>query len=326
MSVRWLNSSALLRLAVFSSAVAIAVLAATGERTSADVLMHHQDVGTYDQTVLADQPVAFWDVGAMDFSEPDLTGNGNTGTYYNGLPAVISLPNGDPAADFNQPAQSNQYLSIPSNPDGSLSIPATASGLPDVMTWEAWISPDTLDFDYSIRDGYVDYLGKCETYAPTCEWEGRMYTRTSARPNRLSAYVFNPIAGLGSGGFWQPVDGLFQTNEWFHVVAEYNLESQPVTCQNVSMYPGSIDIWVNGVKWDQAAHGQTGCMSQYMVIPQANTSALNIGTMAYDSWFEGGIAKVAIYKYLLDQDSINRHYTTMTGLAPTGRCAAECTF
>ena len=80
MSLWWLNSSALLRLAVFSSAVAIAVLAATGERTSADVLMHHQDVGTYDQTVLADQPVAFWDVGAMDFSEPDLTGNGNTGT------------------------------------------------------------------------------------------------------------------------------------------------------------------------------------------------------------------------------------------------------
>jgi hypothetical protein len=272
--------------------------------------------------------VAFWDVSALDSTEPDLTGNGNTGTYVNGLPGVVSMPNGDLAADFNPPNQANpmQYLSVPSNPDGSLSIPAASTGLPDVMTWEAWISPDTLDFDYGIRDGYVDYMGKCDSYSPTCEWEARMYTRNSDRPNRLSAYVFNPTAGTGSGAFWQPVDGLFQANQWLHVVAEYTLETQPAVCQNTSTYPGSIDIWVNGVRWNQAFHGQTGCMSQFMVIPQANSSPLNIGTMAYDSWFEGAIAKVAIYKYLLDEDTIARHYTAMTGLVPTGSCAAKCTF
>ena len=34
----------------------------------------------YDQVVLADQPVAFWDISAMDVTEPDLSGHGNTGT------------------------------------------------------------------------------------------------------------------------------------------------------------------------------------------------------------------------------------------------------
>ena len=42
-------------------------------------------------------------------------------------------------------------------------------------------------------------MGKCQDYSPTCEWESRMYTTTNTenRPNRISAYVFNPTANLG---------------------------------------------------------------------------------------------------------------------------------
>lgn len=284
----------------------------------------------YDQTVLADQPVAFWDVGAADTTEPDLTGNGNTGTYPNGLPAVVAMPNGDAAADFNPPnpdgsySGSTQYLSVPSNPDGSLSIPATGN-----LTWEAWIAPDVLQF--LLADGtsweYVHYMGKCDKRVSlTCEWAARMYGIDTIRPNRLSAYAFNPIGGLGSGADWQPVAGLFQAGQWLHVVGEYTTQSQPDVCVNADTYPGSIDIWVNGVKWNQSFHGQTGCMSQFMVIPQANNSPFNIGTLAYDRWFEGAIAKVAIYNYLLTQDQITNHYTTMTGQDPTGSCTRECSF
>ena len=269
----------------------------------------------YDQVVLADQPVAFWDISAMDITEPDLSGNGNTGTYLNGLPAQVTMPNGDLAADFDG---STQYLSVQSNPDGSLSIPMTGN-----LTWEAWISPDVLQFSHG---GYVAFMGKCDSYAPTCEWESRMYSIDTSRPSRLSAYAFNPNAGLGSGAFWQPVDGLLQPTQWLHVVGEYTTQSQPDNCNNASTYPGSIDIWVNGVKWDHSYHGQTGCMSQYSVIPQANNSPLNIGTMAYDTWFQGAIAKVAIYNYLLTQDQIASHYTAMTGQDPTGSCADQCTF
>ena len=78
--------------------------------------------------------------------------------------------------------------------------------------------------------------------------------------------------------------------------------------------------------WDQAAHAPTGCMSQFQVIPRGNNSPLNIGTMALDTWFDGAIAKVAIYNYLLSQTQITNHYQTMSGKQPTGSCGATCTF
>lgn len=74
----------------------------------------------YDKVVLSDRPVAYWRIHAESSTEPDLTGNGNTGTYANTLPAAARMPNGDTAGDFNG---SNQYLTIPSN--AAFSIPTT---------------------------------------------------------------------------------------------------------------------------------------------------------------------------------------------------------
>jgi len=67
-------------------------------------------------------------------------------------------------------------------------------------------------------------------------------------------------------------------------------------------------------------------MSQYSVVPMANDSPLNIGTMAGDTWFPGAIGKVAIYDKLLTQAQITAHYQAMTGHTPTGSCAAICSF
>jgi len=271
--------------------------------------------GTYDDIVLADKAVAFWGMRNTSGTEPDLTGNGNAGTYKGGTPATVTMPNGDAAADFNG---SSQYLTVPSR--ASLSIPTTGS-----LTWEAWIRPDTLQFPNQSSDGYTDWMGKCQDYSPTCEWEARIYSTSTAqgRPNRFSAYVFNPSAGLGSGADWQPVSSLIVAGHWYHVVGEYTTLSQPSGCS--SSYPGSINIWVNGVPWNQAAHSPTGCMSQYSVKPVANNSPLNIGTMAMDYWFKGAIGKVAIYSYLLSQEQISNHYKAMTGRDPSGSCSSTCT-
>lgn len=57
-------------------------------------------------------------------------------------------------------------------------------------------------------------------------------------------------------------------------------------------------------------------MSQYEVKPEANDSALNIGTMAKDAWFQGSIAKVAIYDVRLSNETVRAHYQAMTGKAP----------
>jgi hypothetical protein len=277
----------------------------------------------YNQTVLGDHPVAFWNVNPTGSTEPDLTGNGNTGTYVGGSPTTGTMPNGDQAGVFNG---SSEYLTVPSN--SSFSIPTTHN-----LTWEIWIQPTVLQFPHSDSTGsYVDLMGKCANYSPTCEWESRMYNASNnqGRCSRLSAYVFNPTAGLGSGADWQQIStcNVIQAGQWLHIVGEYTTLSQPADCP-ASSFPGSINIWVNGVLWNQAAHNPTGCMSQFSVSPVANNSPLNIGTMATDSWFEGAIAKVAIYNYLLTQTQINNHYQTMTGQAPTGNCnqtGGTCTF
>jgi hypothetical protein len=273
----------------------------------------------YDDAVLAGQPVAFWDMKATASKEPDLTGNGNDGTYRGtGMPAAAAMPNGDRAADFDG---ASQYLTVPSK--ASLSIPTTGD-----LTWEGWIRPDVLQFTNDGGSGYVDWMGKCADYSPTCEWEARMYSTTNSqsRCNRISAYVFNPSAGLGSAADWQPVCGLLQAGHWYHVVGEYTLHAQPADCTSVASYPGSINIWVNGVEWDHSSHGQTGCMSQYMVVPQANASPLNIGTMALDTWFAGAIGKVAVYDRLLSPAEIANHYLLMTGASASGSCADTCSF
>jgi hypothetical protein len=272
----------------------------------------------YDQIVLADHPVGYWAMTRpAGGGEPDLSGNGHAGSYRGGTPGLAALPNGDQAADFDG---SSQYLTIPSS--ASFSIPTTGS-----LTWEGWIRPDVLQFPNVSSDGYVDWMGKCADYGPTCEWEARMYDTTNpqSRCNRLSAYVFNPSAGLGSGADWQPTCGLLQAGEWLHVVGEYTTATQPSGCTNTAMYPGSINIWVDGIPWSQTSHNPTGCFSQYNVVPKANDSPINVGSMAMDTWFQGAVGKVAIYSTLLTQAQITSHYTAMTGKQPSGSCANTCT-
>jgi hypothetical protein len=276
----------------------------------------------YDQVVLADGPVAYWAMNSGPNSETDLTGHGHAGSYPKGAGARVTLPNADEAQDFNG---STQYMTVASN--AVFSITTTGE-----LTWEAWIYPDVLQFPND--DGsshYVDWMGKCQDYGPTsCEWEARMYSldtnENPNRPNRISAYVFNPTAGLGSAADWQPADNVIKAKQWYHVVAEYTLKTAPADCQNTSQYPGSIQIWVNGVQWAHASHGQTGCMSQYNVVPKANTSPVNIATMAMDSYFAGAIGKVAFYSKLLSAAQVKNHYVAMTARQPTGSCAATCSF
>jgi Concanavalin A-like lectin/glucanases superfamily len=262
--------------------------------------------GSYDDVVLADGPVAYWAMDQRSGTEPDRTGHGHSGTYPKGTSAQAALPNGDVAADFNG---ADQYLTVPSS--AAFSIPTTGN-----LTWEAWIRPDVLQFPHDDGiDRFVDWMGKCQDYAPTCEWDARMYSTvtTEGRPNRLSAYVFNPDAGLGSSADWQPEAGQIVAGAWHHVVAEYTTLTTPSNCTDPATYPGSIDIWLDGVRWDRAAHGDSGCMSQYQIVPQAGGSSLNIGTMAADSWFAGAVGKVAIYDRLLGDAQIAAHVDAMTG-------------
>ena len=268
----------------------------------------------YDALVLKGKPVAYWRMAGR-IRERDLTGNGHGGIYKGGRPGTALMPNGDRAADFNG---TTEYLRVPSS--AAFSIRTTKR-----LTWEGWIRPDVLQFPTGSK-GYVDWLGKCANYAPTCEWEARIYNSNNpqGRCSRLSAYAFNPTAGLGSGAYWQGACGLMQPGRWLFVVGEYQIVSTPSGCS--STYPGTIDVWVNGIKWDMKAHLPTGCMSQYKVSPKSGNSPLTVGTMARDYWFQGGIGKVAVYNRLLSSAEISRHYSSMTGVRRAGRCSSVCTF
>ena len=159
--------------------------------------------GSYDQTILADGPVAYWAMNKLTGTEPDLTGNNHTGTYHSGTTASATMPNGDKVADFNG---SSQYVSVPSS--NAFSIPTTGN-----LTWEAWIRPDVLQFPND-SNGYVDWMGKCQDYGPTCEWEARMYStdqqreplqsdvRVRVQPERRARLGGRLAAGLrpGPGG------------------------------------------------------------------------------------------------------------------------------
>lgn len=272
---------------------------------------------SYDAAVLCDHPVGYWAMSHGSGSEPDLSGRSNPGMYQGGATTSTSLPNGDSAAVFNG---SSQYLTIPSK--AAYSIATTGQ-----LTWEAWLKPSVLQFPND-SGGYIDWLGKCASYSPTCEWEARLYNTDNSenRCNRFSAYVFNPSAGLGSAADWQPTCGLIRAGSWYHVVGEYTLLVAPSGCQNTNMYPGSIEIYVNGVKWNQSRHGQTGCMSQYQVIPKANSSPVNVATMARDAWFQGAIGKLAIYDVVLSEARVKAHYRAMTGQDPSGSCGNDCSF
>jgi len=272
--------------------------------------------GSYDQGILADHPVAFFDMKATGSTESDVSGHGFVGTYKGSVPGTAALPDGERVADFN----GSNYLTIPSA--SAFSIPTTGS-----FTWEAWVRADVANFAKESSDGYTDWMGKCFNYGPNCEWESRMYANSTSqgRPDRLSAYVFNPSAGLGSAADWQPSSGQIATGQWVHVVGEYTTGSSPSNCSNTGSYPGSINIWVDGVLWSQASHAPTGCMSQYSVKPQAGSSPVTIGTMALDYMFQGAVGKVAFYNYLLPASEIAKHYAAMTGKSVVGSCAQTCT-
>jgi hypothetical protein len=262
----------------------------------------------YDELVLGEAPVAFWAMRALGPMEADLTGRAHDGSYEDGMPARATLPNGASVARFDG---RTQHLLVPTRTDLSI---ATKGAL----TWEAWIRPDSLTFIETVDD-YVNFLGKCASYSPTCEWAGRFYVGGRS----ITALAFNNGGGGGSGADWMPAPDLLRAGQWLHVVAEYQTLSTPSDCSTSS--PGSIEIWVNGIGWAASSHRPRGCMSEREIVPRAASSPLVIGSVALDSFFAGAIGKVAIYDRLLSPAQIAAHFKAMTGADPSGSCAATCT-
>lgn len=249
-------------------------------------LISRAEASSYDDLIRSQRPRLYLTLGSLTRTtfEPDLSGNGHRALRLpqNWMPNA-RLPNGDRATVFDG---RSQYLEVASHP--YLSVPTTGT-----LTLETWIRPDTLQFPAS-QDGYVHFAGKSEPGAQ--EYVFRMYNRASERPNRISAYVFNPEGGLGSGSYFQ--DSV-TVGEWIHVAAVINTQSS-------AAYPdGYVKIYKNGQLRD------TDSLRDYSIEPVAGNAPLRIGTRDLNSFFQGTIAKFALYDYELSAASLAQHVKAM---------------
>jgi len=257
----------------------------------------------YDSIVLAEPSIVLYLSGSSYHStaEPDLTGHGHNGTYFNGGTALryATLPDGTRAPRYNG---TTQHLDV-ADADA---LSATTTGR---LTVEAWISPNSTSMPQREGSGYVMWMGKGS--GSQSEYGNRMYQdgNIEDRANRISGYIFNRTGGFGVGAYFQdPV----LINQWIHVTTVIDLNDH-----SLSPY-GLIRIYKNAV-----LRQTTGLSQQYATIsnPANGTAPLRIATRDLNSYFQGAIGKVAIYKNALPQTRITKHYRAM---CPQGNHTPGC--
>lgn len=239
--------------------------------------------GSYDQLVLDDSPVAYF-----PFNEENIVCDHGRNHYYaqmgGGEILPANLPNGDRALEFDS---GGDYITV-ADADG-LSVATTG-----ILTIEAWMRPNVLQFHHQEGSGYVHWLGKGETNA--MEYVLRMYSETNdeSRPNRVSGYAFNSTGGLGVGSYFQDSEDI---GDWIHVVLVINTQNTS------SSYPtGYTKIFKNGAQRDKDS------LSSLSIVPTNGSAPLRIGTRDLASFFQGAIGKVAIYNYELTAYQVLEHY------------------
>jgi hypothetical protein len=240
-------------------------------------------LSSYDVRVLADNPVFFLLLSGASAGAADRTGNGHTAQFI-GAPPITSFPNGDNATVLDG---ATQYLEITN--DGTLSVANTG-----ILSIEAWMRPDVLEFAHTEGSGYVHWLGK--NTSGESEYAARIYSFTNQenRPNRISGYSFNLSGGLGAGSYFQDT---VVTGQWIHYVLVIN------SVNTSAAYPtGYTKLYKNGVQRDQDS------LSDYSITPAHGTAPLRIGTTSLDSFFQGAIAKVAVYGYEISPFAVRDHY------------------
>lgn len=237
----------------------------------------------YAKRVLDKKPAGYWRLGEKDgTSVADASGNGLNGSIVGnvslGEKGVLDKEK-DSAVKFDG---GQGFIEIPDHP--ALSQPTSGQG----FTVEAWMRPDVLEFtDGETSEGYVHWLGKGE--AGRMEWALRFYPKKSSRPNRISAYIFNPGPGLGSGAY---VEEHLKPGKWVHIVATFDPGDKTNPKAGVSIYKdGKLAL--------SPAKSPGALYKAYDVMPMHGSVPMRIGTRDKKSFFTGAIDEVAIYPRVL---------------------------
>lgn len=249
----------------------------------------------YRESVLAKHPIAYWRLGEIKGPTAfDAAENRHYGTFH-GTPAYreAGAIRHDPnrAIKFDGHAS---YVEIPDSKD--FSQPTSGQGL----TVEVWMRPDVLVFEGETNDPHIHWLGKGDT--GQYEWAFRFYSKESTRPNRISAYIWNPAGGLGAGAYFQD---MLKPGEWIHVVACYDPGDESNPKAGVSIYKNSV---LRGGPATQAG----ALYREYNVMPVHRGAPLRLGTRDLKSFLVGGLDEVAIYPRVLKSAEILENYKSGT--------------
>ncbi len=285
---------------ILTSAMAGLVGLAHANRAVAAPPSRTQAQDQYSQLVLAAGPVAYWRLGeaAGATTAVDETGHKHDGAYRGkpnfGQPAALQgSRNGAVAFD------GSTHVEIPD--DLAFSQPTSGQGL----TVELWLRPDRLDFPGEGGNTYIHWLGKSE--AGRHEWGFRFYNLADPqRPNRISAYIWNPDGGLGAGAYFQ--DPL-QVGQWMYIVACFppgNANTQPT--------PG-VQIYKNAaLRNGPPDSGTLYADPKWRIVPKRGTAPVRLGKRDGIMMLIGALDEVAIYPRVLSPDEIQLHYAVATGL------------
>jgi hypothetical protein len=259
----------------------------------------------YSSVVLAKGPVGYWRLGEAGGSTAfDASGSGYDGTYLGspafGQPgAIVNDP--DTAIGLNGP-DSRDYVEILDPDSQAFSQPTSALGL----TVEVWMRPDILTFPGQTSEPYIHWLGKCVSGSGQCEWGLRFYSQDApTRPNRISAYIWNPEGGEGAGAYFQ--DSL-TPGQWMHIVAVYEPGDKDTLPQ------AGVHIYRDGVH-RQGPPSSGTLYSTYNIVPVHGSLPVRLGTRdaaisgsAAVSYLTGGLDEVAIYPRALTPSEILENY------------------
>jgi len=250
----------------------------------------------YHRLVLEKNPVGYWRLDEeRGPTAHDSSSHHHDGTYV-GSPAFRER--GAIAGDADTAVALNgrrSYVEVPDH--AQFSVSTSGHGL----SVEVWMRPDAVLFTGQTEEHYIHWLGKGEP--GQFEWGFRFYSRRSPRPNRLSAYIWNPDGGLGAGAYVQEA---VQEFAWMHLVACYAPGDKSDPMAGVSLYR-------NGVLRGSPPTQKGARYSSYDIVPAHGSAPLRLGTRDLGSFLKGGLDEVAIYPRVLSAEEVREHYQAGTG-------------
>jgi hypothetical protein len=261
----------------------------------------------YRAAVLADHPLGYWRLDeASGPKAHDESGKGRDGTY---VDPIFFKQKGALVGDLNPAIKLDGKKGHVEVADSQGFSPADPKN--KGLTVEVWMKPDKLEF-FGGQNGkdYTHWLGKGQTSGKNGnqEWAFRFYPKNTKegkplRPLRISAYIFNPQGGEGSGAYLEDPQDPPTTGEWMHIVATFDDPAVP---------NARVQIYKNGVP---SAHNNSSgnLYKTFNIHPVQGNGPVRFGTQDLQSFLIGHLDEVAIYGYVLTPAQILHHYKVGVG-------------